>query len=151
LAEQRLRGRHLDVRTGSTIGVAATVLALNITLGRSVLDSNLARGASVLMEIFFLIAAAALTVAVLVAAGALAPMDQHEVGAEGIEAYSSRPKVITPADDLRMTWLVSLTEMGESARQAGDHKARLAKASLILFSLGLLALLGEAITFTFGR
>src|SRR4051794_27328734 len=88
LVEQRARARHLDTKTASLAGFCATVLTLNVTLGRSLLNAHLARGAHVLTIIFFL--AAALLLATSVGAAAIAvlkPMDHEDLTAESIDAY----------------------------------------------------------------
>jgi hypothetical protein len=149
-AEQRARARHLDTKTGTIAGFCATVLTLNVTLGQPLLKSKVAPFAHDVIRLLFLIGSIALGLAAVVAvAGVLRPMDHEDVTEEQIDAYSDRPKVITPPDDLRMTWLRTMTNFTISDRKAADAKSTRARWAAILLTVGLLAVAGEAITLFF--
>jgi energy-converting hydrogenase Eha subunit A len=146
-AEQRARARHLDSKTGTLAGFAATALTINATLGRPLLEADLPRGASTVVTASFIVAVVALGMAAGVAVlGGLRPMGHEDLTEAQIDAYSDRPKVVTPAPDLRMTWLRTMTEMTQSDRVAADAKARFAQVATVLLGIGLLGVLGEAVT-----
>lgn len=146
-AEQRARARGLDAKAGSLAGFCGTVLTLQVTLGQAVLKARVTSSAHSAIRILFLVASVCLAIAALIAVfGLLKPMDHRDLTEEQIDQYSDRPKVVTPPQDLRMTWLRTMTEMTISDRAAGDAKARRSNAAAIVLALGLLGVAGEAIT-----
>jgi hypothetical protein len=146
-AEQRARARHLDTKTGTIAGFCATVLTLNVTLGRPLLEASVSNGEHTIIRWLFLVGSLALALAALVAvAGVLSPMGHDDLTEQAIDAYSDRPKMITPPEQLRETWLRSVTEMTKSDRFAGKSKADRAKWAVWLLALGLICVAGEAIT-----
>jgi hypothetical protein len=149
-AEHRARSRHLDTKTGTIAGFCATVLTLNVTLGRPLLTAKLSSDAHSAIRILFLVGSLALGAAAAAAvAGVLRPMGVDNLDVGQIDDYSNRPKVTTPPDELRMTWLRTLTEMTISERAAGNAKAFRSKLAVLLLVLGLVAVAGEAITLFF--
>jgi hypothetical protein len=149
-AEQRARARHLDTKTGALAGFCATVLTLNVTLGQPLLKTKLAPDAHSAIRILFLIASLLLALAALIAvAGVLRPMGHEDLTEEQIDQYSDRPKVITPPEELRMTWLRTVTDMTISDRRAGGAKSIRSNAAVIALVMGLLAVAGEALTLFF--
>jgi hypothetical protein len=149
-AEQRARARHLDTKTGALAGFCATVLTLNVALGQPLLKMKLAPDAHSAIRILFLIASLLLALAALIAvAGVLRPMGHDDLTEEQIDQYSDRPKVITPPEELRMTWLRTVTDMTISDRKAGGAKSIRSNAAVIALVLGLLAVAGEALTLFF--
>lgn len=146
-SEQRARGRHLDSKTGTLAGFAATALTLNATLGRPLLAADLPAFASAAVTVSFVVAVVALGAAAGVAVvGGLRPMGHDDLTEAEIDAYSDRPKVVTPAEDLRMKWLRTLTDITLSDRAAADAKARFAAVATVLLAVGLLGVLGQAVT-----
>jgi hypothetical protein len=149
-AEQRARARHLDTKTGTLAGFCATVLTLNVTLGQPLLTAKLAPGAHSAIRILFLVASLLLGLAALIAvAGVLRPMGHDDLTKEQIDQYSDRPKVTTPPEQLRMTWLRTVTEVTMSDKAAGAAKAFWSTAAVIPLVLGLIAVAGEALTLFF--
>lgn len=145
--EQRSRARHLDTKTGTIAGFCATVLTLNVTLGRPLLAADLSPHAHSAIRIFFLIGSLSLAIAAFVAvAGVMRAMGVEDLTDEQIDAYSDRPKVTTPPEDLRMTWLRTMTDMTRSDRQAGNAKATRSDIAVAFLALGLVAVAGEAFT-----
>ncbi len=149
-AEQRARARHLDSKIGTLAGFGATALTLNTTLGRPLLEADLRSGATVVVTVSFLVAVVAFALAATVAViGGLRPMGHDDLTDAQIDAYSDRPKVVTPAADLRMTWLRTMTDMARSDRSAADAKAKLARTATVLLGIGLLGVVGQAVTLAF--
>jgi hypothetical protein len=146
-AEQRARGRHLDLKTGTLAGFAATALTLNATLGRPLLVADLGSVGSASATAAFLLAVLAFGLAAgFAVVGGLRPMGHDDLTEEQIDAYSDRPKVITPVPDLQMTWLRTMTEMALSDRAAADAKAAWARRSTWLLAAGLVGAAGQAVT-----
>jgi hypothetical protein len=150
LIEHRTRARHLDNKTASLAGFCATVLTLNVTLGRPLLSARLGASAHSAIRILFLLASLFLGLAALIAvAGVLRPMGHDDLTEEQIDQYSDRPKVTTPPEELRMTWLRTLTTITISDRAAGNAKSRRSTAAVIALVIGLMAVAGEAFTLFF--
>lgn len=146
-AEQRTRARHLDTKTGTIAGFCATVLTLNVTLGRPLLEANVSDCERTIIRWLFLVGSLALALAALVAvAGVLSPMGHQDLTNEQIDAYSDRPKMTTPPEQLRETWLRTMTDMAISDRKAGEAKGKRAKWAVWLLALGLICVAGEAVT-----
>jgi hypothetical protein len=146
-AEQRARARHLDTKTGTLAGFAATVLTLNATLGRPLLEARLPEAAASRVESFFTISVITLALAALVAVvGVLRPMGHKDLDEEQIDAYSDRGKVNTDPEDLRMTWLRTVTEMTISDRKAGTWKSRLGNVAVVCLAIGLCGVAAQAVT-----
>lgn len=146
-AEQRARARHLDTKTGTLAGFAATVLTLNATLGRPLLDANLPKDAASRVEVYFTVSVIALGLAALVAVvGVLRPMGHKDLDEEQIDAYSDHEKVNADPEDLRMTWLRTVTEMAISDRTAGTRKARLGNLAVLCLAIGLCGVAAQALT-----
>jgi hypothetical protein len=146
-AEQRARSRHLDTKTGTIAGFCATVLTLNVTLGRPLLDAYVTPGQHSAIRILFLAGSMALASGAFVAvAGVLSPMGHDDLTEEAIDGYSARPKVITPPEELRMTWLQTVTLMAKSDRKASAAKASRSKIAVVLLAVGLGCVAGEAVT-----
>jgi hypothetical protein len=145
IAEQRARARHLDTKTGTIAGFCATALTLNVALGLPLLREDLGATGETLARLSFGIAVAALAIAAMVAVfGVMKPMDHDDLDEDGIDAYSNRPKVITPPEELRMTWLRTLTSMAISDRAAADAKSRRSTAAVVFLALGVLGIVGQA-------
>jgi hypothetical protein len=146
-AEQRARARHLDTKTGTLAGFAATIFTLNATLGRPILETHLTSTAADLIKVFFAASVVALGLAALTAvAGVLRPMGHDDLDEEQIDAYGDRPKVITPPADLRMTWLQTVVKMTLSDRKAGSRKSTYMKVAVGLLVVGVLGVAGQALT-----
>lgn len=146
-AEQRTRARHLDTKIGALAAFSGAALTLNTTLGRPLLDESLPRGGSVAVTVSFLVAVIGFGAAAATAiVGGLRPMDHFDLTEEQIDAYSDRPKVTTPASDLRMKWLRTVTDVAISDRAAADAKAKAAVAVTKLIAAGLIGVAGQAVT-----
>lgn len=148
LAQQRARNRHLDTRTGTVAGACATVLTLNVTLGRGLLTAEIS-GAT-LIEVFFVLAVVALGGAVLGAAWALRPVAHEDITEEAIDAYA-KERLLEDVQDVRRTWVGTLRTVALAERAVGDQKARRAVLLNYLLILGLVGVIGEALTFSFGE
>lgn len=143
--EQKARARHLDLKAGTLAGFCATILTLNVALNASLLGHGAAATPPLAFRILFFVAALALATAAIVAVvGVLKPMDHDDLTDEQIDAYSDRPKVTTPAPDLRMTWLRTVTEMTRSDRRAGNTKSTGINISVGFLAVGLICVAGQA-------
>lgn len=146
-AEQRARARHLDTKTGTLAGFAATIFTLNATLGRPILESHLTSTAADVIKVFFGVSVVALGLAALTAVtGVLRPMGHDDLEEEQIDAYGDRPKVVTPPPELRMTWLQTVVQMTLSDRKAGSRKSTYMKFAVRLLVVGVIGVAGQALT-----
>lgn len=149
MEEQRARSRHLDTKCGALAGFCVTALTLNVVLGRPVLAEDLGSVGDVIVEVSFVVASAALAGAAIIAVWAGRPMGFDDLTEQQIDAYSDRPKVITDPEDLRMTWLRTLSVMTESSRSLGDKKAKHSIRSVRLLLVGVVAIATLAVTLVF--
>lgn len=148
--EQKARARHLDLKAGTLAGFCATILTLNVALNASLLGHSASTTPPLSFRVLFFVAALALATAAIVAVvGVLKPMDHDDLTDEQIDAYSDRPKVITPASDLRMTWLRTVTDMTRSDRRAGDAKSTRTNIAVGFLALGLVCVAGQAAILSF--
>lgn len=151
-AEQRARARHLDTKTGTLAGFAATALTLNATLGRPLLSAEASSNCMSTIRAFFVVSVVALALAVLIAVGGvLRPMGHADLDEDAIDGYSDRPKVTTDPQDLRMTWLRTVTEITKSDRKVGNAKSLMATISVLLLAIGVLGVVGEALTLVYSQ
>jgi hypothetical protein len=145
--EERSRGRHFDVKAGTLVAFSAVTLALNATLGRPLLTAHLDHGAHVVVRDGFLASVTALAAAAAIALlGVLRPLGHHDLTEAQIDAYSNREKMNTPPQDLRETWLRTVTEMAISDRKANNFKSRMSMAAAILLAIGVVGVAAEAFT-----
>lgn len=127
------------------------MLTLNVTLGQGLLNAKLGSDAHSVIRILFLVASLLLGLAALIAVGGvLRPMGHDDLTEKQIDAYSDRPKVTTAPEELRMTWLHTVTAVTISDRKAGNAKSSWSTFAVIPLVLGLLAVAGEALTLFFG-
>lgn len=147
-AEQRARGRHLDLKSGTLAGFSGTALTLNTTLGRPLLQTDLSACASTVVTTSFVVAVIAFGGAAgLAIRGGLRPMGHDDLTEKQIDEYSDRPKVTTSPAELRMTWLRTLTDVALSDRAAAAAKAEFASKATMLLGVGLVGVAGQAVTF----
>jgi hypothetical protein len=66
-----------------------------------------------------------------------------------IDGYSDRPKVITPAADLRIAELRTLTDLAIGDRRAYNRKAKRLKYASIALAIGVFGISGQAVTIAF--
>lgn len=151
LAEERARGRHLDQKAGAFSGFTAIALSLEAGLAPNAYSGDLlACQSEAVFTVMFVLAIGSLLIAAGIAIlGVLAPQSQLGVTDEQIDAYSDRPKVITPAPDLLIAELRTLTEVAVGDRQAFDHKAKRLTYASIALALGVFGISGQAITLAF--
>ncbi len=146
VAEQSSRTRHLDLKAGSVVGFAATVLTLNLTLGLPLLREHWGAAAHIFVRIFFLGSSVMFAAAaIVVIAGVLRPMSSDDLEEVAIDGYADRPKVITPPAELRIVWLQTVSRFALSDRSVGNDKAKWSSAGVLLLALGVVGLLGQAI------
>ena len=151
LEEERARGRHLDQKAGAFSGFTAIALSLEAGLAPNAYNGEqLSCQTEVLFTAMFVLAIGSLLAAAGIAIlGVLAPQSHPGVSDAQIDAYSDRPKVMTPPEDLRIAELRTLTEVAVGDRRAYDRKAeRLTYASIAL-AIGVLGISGQAITIAF--
>jgi hypothetical protein len=148
LNEERARARHLDQKGGALAGFTAISISLEAGLAPTAYDGKLldCQSEIVFTAMFVLAIASLLAAAGLAILGVLSPKDQWGVTDEQIDAYSDRPKVITPPDDLRMAELRTLTEIAKRDRQTVDGKADFLKYASLALGLGVLGIAGQALT-----
>jgi len=151
LAEERARARHLDQKGGALAGFTAISISLEAGLAPTAYDGKLlsCQSEAVFTVMFVLAVASLLVAAGLAIVGVLSPKDQWGVTDEQIDAYSDRPKVITPPEDLRIAELRTLTEIAKLDRQTIDSKARFLKFASLALGLGVLGISGQALTIAF--
>ena len=78
--------------------------------------------------------------------GVLRPLGHRDLTEAQIDAYSDREKMNTPAEDLRETWLRTVTEMAISDRRANNFKSGMSMAAAILLAIGVVGVAAEAFT-----
>lgn len=147
--EQRGRNRHLDTKAGSIAGFSGTALTLSLTLGRPLLQQRFAASAwahGVIRDAFLASAVLFAAAAIAAVVGVLRPSGTHDLDETAIDAYADRPKVITPPQELRATWLQTVTAMALSDRKAGNAKALWSNVGVVLLVLGIVGLLVQAVT-----
>jgi len=147
--EQRDRSRHLDTKAASIAGFAGTALTLNLTLGRPLLLQHFTEHAwahAVVRDAFIGSAMMFGLAAVAAIVGVLRPTGTEDLDEDAIDGYADRPKMITPPDELRETWLQTLSKMALADRKAGDSKAKWSTVGVTLLGLGVLGLLTQAVT-----
>jgi hypothetical protein len=146
--EERARGRHLDVKAGSFAAFIAVALSLEAGLAPNAYGADLLNGeAEGIFTVFFIGAIFSFLIAgILAVLGALAPQKHPGIDEEQIDAYSDRPKVTTPPDDLQMTELRTLTEVAIGDRAAYDRKARVLTFASLFVAAGILGISGQAVT-----
>jgi hypothetical protein len=119
------RGVALDTKAGSIAGFSGTALTLSLTLGRPLLQQRFAASAwahGVIRDAFLASAVLFAAAAIAAVVGVLRPSGTHDLDETAIDAYADRPKVITPPQELRATWLQTVTAMALSDRKAGNAK-----------------------------
>jgi hypothetical protein len=145
--EQRARARHLDAKTGTLAGFTGAMLALTAVLGNSTLQTEASETATLALRAFFVVTILAFAVSALVALrGVLMPMGHADLKEAQIDAYSDLPKITTPPDQLRETWLATLTLMAISDRKAGERKATASKVAGWALLVGLVGIVLQALT-----
>jgi hypothetical protein len=151
LEEERARARHLDQKGGALAGFTAISISLEAGLAPTAYDGKLldCQSEAVFTVMFALAIGSLLTAAALAILGVLSPKDQWGVTDEQIDAYSDRPKVITPVEDLRMAELRTLTEIARRDRRTVDKKAQFLKFASLALGLGVLGISGQALTIAF--
>jgi hypothetical protein len=151
LEEERARARHLDQKAGAFSGFTAISISLEAGLAPNAYGGQLLTCQSeAIFTVMFIIAIGSLLVAAALAIiGVLSPKPQWGVTEEQIDAYSDRPKVTTPADDLRFSELRTLTEIAKRDRKTIDKKADFLTYASVALGLGVLGISGQALTIAF--
>lgn len=150
--QERARGRHLDTKTASLLGFSAVTLTLNVTLGSSLLQRALSQTWHNVARYSFLVAVVSLGLGAVVAVvGVLRPVGRNDISEKGIDAYADRPKVITPPDDLRETWLQTVASVALDDRRGNNFKADVSAVAALLLAIGVLGIVGQATTLVFAH
>jgi len=145
--EARVTGRHLDTKTGSLIGVAAVVLTLNATLGRSILTGDLSGAWDTIGLTSFLGSIALLLLAIAAGMfGVLVPKQQQSVQVALLETLAADAILDQPADALLEGWLDAQTRIAVSDRHSNRSRVLWMRVSAISLGVGLLAVAGQAVT-----
>jgi hypothetical protein len=137
------------MKAGSIAGFAGTALTLNLILGRPLLAQHFTKSpwAHGVIRDAFLASAVLFAVAALASVvGVLRPTGTDDLDEAAMDSYANRPKVTTPPQQLRETWLQTVTAMALSDRKAGDSKAEWSNVGVVLVALGIVGLLVQAVT-----
>lgn len=151
VAEERARGHNLEAKTSTLAGFTGAILAVTAGLGRDVLEIDLGGVGDPLFRAFFLITVLALGIgAVLAVLGVLRPQHRLAVAAGEMKQFAELPLIADPPMKIHGRMIKSLAEGFEAERRVNDRKAKLTHYAAVALAVGLVGLVGEALTVLVG-